>query len=67
MSNLDPILETAYRRAGIQVESAPVPVEVEAQPVEPAAGETKPLTESELETVMLARAGIKTTSQSENS
>ena len=46
------LLLEAYRRAGIQVEAAPVPVEVEP------AGDPQGLTESELHEIMIRRAGI---------
>ncbi len=63
MSELDPILEAAYRRAGIQVESTPAPVE----PAAAVEVETAPLTENEITAFALARAGIIVPAEPEKS
>ncbi len=53
MSELNSILEEAYRRAGIKLESDSAPV-----PVDKPAGDPKGLTESQIQEFALARAGI---------
>ncbi len=54
MSELNSILEEAYRRAGIKLESDSAPV----APVDKPAGDPKGLTESQIQEFALARAGI---------